>query len=206
MKKQKLKSKPSLRITDRIRDHFIQAVLIFASVFLAFALNEYRMSRVEKRQTREAIDALIAEMEQNKAILETYLPYHEEMMLSTERLLTKDSLQHMQYFEPATLVREYKGIMRDILTNQAWRYLNDQNIKLDIKTRIDITFAYQQQQFVTNSLDKVVGLLSSREIIQEDKLKENAFLFYLYIGDLWGQEEAMIDTYEYTLSKLKTIR
>jgi len=44
-------------------DHLIQGLLIFASVFFAFWLNDYRIQVGERRATQAAMEAVINEVE-----------------------------------------------------------------------------------------------------------------------------------------------
>lgn len=197
------KPKINWSLSERTRDHMVQAILIFTSVFLAFALNEYRIKRVEKKETQEALQAVIAEIERNMIIIEHYIPYHEELMTNAGLLIESDSLRYMENFEAALLSPNYRGIMRDILTKQAWHYINAENIKFDLKTRMDIIFVYQQQEFVERSINRIVDSMMDRAMFDPKRKEENATLFYIYISDLWGQETAILETYKIVLQNLK---
>lgn len=197
-------SKISLNFSPKMRDHAVQAVLIFTSVFLAFALNECRMSSIEKRETRKALAAIIHEMESNLDVLERWAPYHKEVVDRTFHLLETDSaLLAQELFSIEHLIGDSSSLMREFLTRHAWGYINAQNINFDLQSRMDVIMVYQQQEFVEKSLERMIELLFSREMLEETQTVENYVLFGQYLGDLWGQEHAMIETYKFTLERLK---
>ncbi|TVR39194.1 MAG: hypothetical protein EA392_07610 [Cryomorphaceae bacterium] len=197
-------TKIAWNFSPKMRDHAVQAVLIFTSVFLAFALNECRMTSIEKRETRKALAAIVHEMENNLDVLERWAPYHKEVMDRTFQLLETDSAVLTQgRFSLEHLAGDSSSLMREFLTRHAWGYINAQNINFDLQTRIDVIMVYQQQEFVEKSLGRLIELLFSREMLEENQTLENYVLFGQYMGDLWGQEHAMIDTYKFTLERLK---
>jgi hypothetical protein len=55
-------------LSERVVDHSIQGVLIFASVFLAFWLNDYRVQVGERRATQAALEAVINESGNTRAV------------------------------------------------------------------------------------------------------------------------------------------
>lgn len=197
------KIKRKFNLNQRMRDHAVQAILIFASVFLAFALNEYRMSRIEKKETQKALTAIIHEVESNLEVLERWTPFHQHVMIRTLHLIDKDSVKYLKNFSLDHLVGDSTSLMREFLTRHAWHYVNEQNINFDLQTRIDVIMVYQQQQFVERAFDRLIDFLFSRELLDDSIKEDNYFMFYQYIGDLWGQEYAMIETYKRALSRLK---
>lgn len=63
-------------LNQRLVDHLIQATLIFASVFLAFWLNEYLLEKNEIKYSEEIKNAILIEMKRNLSVLEEMEPYH----------------------------------------------------------------------------------------------------------------------------------
>lgn len=72
--------KYKIKISARIADHIINAILIFASVFLAFWMNELRIEKKENELTKDAKKAILTEWKINLIIIERSNSYHEEIL------------------------------------------------------------------------------------------------------------------------------
>jgi len=68
-----------LKISNRIKDHFIQAILIFASVLLAFYIN--KQSEIHKTENRKtiALKNIKAELKYNSIILNNWFRSHNQI-------------------------------------------------------------------------------------------------------------------------------
>jgi hypothetical protein len=74
-------------------DHLIEAILIFASVFLAFWLSEMRNNRSERKALEISLQHLATEMDYNHGKIEYAFRYYHEM---TRQM---DSLQKVPEFD-----------------------------------------------------------------------------------------------------------
>ncbi len=192
-----------LRINNRITDHLINAFLIFASVFLAFWLNEIRIENKEVQITKDAKNAILTEFKINLLVLERWAPYH-EAILKKGRDSVLGNLANIKKFDPNSIPGLSKGIQREILTSNGWSLIDDRQINLDIKTRMLINQIYEQQKFVTNATSKLANdFLMQRELFDESKTKENYFMFYTLLGELLGQETAMIHRLKYAIEEFE---
>jgi hypothetical protein len=172
-------------------------------VFVAFWLNDYRHRQIQKNETAKALEAVITEVETNLDILQRWTPYHRDMITRLEELFSKDSVKYIPNFKPEILSDDYRNFMRDILTRHAWDYIHAQNIQFDLDTRLNIIMIYEQQKYVEISLTRLIEMLYQREVFDPEKVVENYILLYSMLGDLYGQEMAMIENYHYRLNKLK---
>jgi hypothetical protein len=189
-----------IKWSDRFTDHLIQGVLIFASVFLAFWLNDYRVEVQERRATEAAVEAVTREISENQAILERWAPYHLEISRRMEERL-EGGLDGIREFDPFALMDE-RGIFQEILTNDSWEFLRQSDVRLDIDTRLTINRVFRQQEYVDRAVRDAVAFLDSREVFDQSLAAENLVLFYRLITDLYYQELAMIETYRSTLEGL----
>lgn len=188
-------------INQRLADHMIQAVLIFASVFLAFWLNEYGIRQEEEERRHTALIAIRSEMQNNLQILERWSPYHQKIAERTEWLLNHHP-DSITTFRPNALFERDKGIFRELLTDHAWSYLNQSNIQMEMKTKLKIAQIYQQQQFVQNALNDVFHFLKQRDILREELAYENHILFHSRISEVYAQETAMISNLKRVIGEL----
>jgi hypothetical protein len=190
-----------IKWSDRVTDHLIQGVLIFASVFLAFWLNDYRVEVQERRATEAAVEAVTREISANRAILERWAPYHLEISRRMEERL-EGGLEGIGEFDPFALLDE-RGVFQEILTNDSWEFLRQSDVRLDIDTRLAINRVFRQQEYVDRAVRDAVAFLDSREVFDQSLAAENLVLFYRLITDLYYQQLAMIETYRSTLEALE---
>ncbi len=197
----KIKFKYSL--SQRALDHLIQAFMIFSSVLLAFVLNEQRIKHHQRIETERALTSIIHEIENNLLILEKWSPFHQQVLQNTKGLLESDTLRFIKEFNTDVVIGDSTSLMRQFITRHAWHYINEQDINFDLQTRIDVIMVYHQQEYVERSLSRLIDLLFERDMLNPNKIEENYLLFHQYLGELYGQEQAMISTYQYRLQRLR---
>ncbi len=180
-------------VSQRVVDHSIQGLLIFASVFLAFWLNDYRVEVAERRATEDALAAAINEVETNREILARWAPYHAEISRSVEAELAADA-QERGPFNPYAYMDE-RGIFREILTYDSWEIMRQSGVRLDLEIRLAVNRVFQQQQYVEKAVRATVGFLGSRELFDPELAEENRVIFYRLVTELHAQEEAMLESY-----------
>ncbi len=196
-----LPKKKTRKARSRLTDHLIQGLFIFSSVLLAFWLNDLHNRHLEKRTAKAAIEAVVNELEQNKAILEVWTPKHKKIFERVEAFLVNS-------MDTATVFNPYQftvgPIMSNIITNDSWDIIRQTNPRIDLDTRLLINRIYRQQEYVDKALDKLTNdFLLQREIYDPEKVRENYLLYYMLIGDLKGQGEAMIREYAYVLEQVR---
>jgi hypothetical protein len=190
--------RPSARVTD----HLIQGVLIFASVFLAFWLNDYRLQVGERRATAAAMEAVVAEVAANRAILERWAPYHLEISRALEGRLQAglEGQGRREGFDPHAYMDD-RGIFQEILTYDSWDYLRQADVRLGIDTRLAVNRIFRQQEYVDRGVREVVSFLNERALFDPGRAGENLVMFYRLITDLYFQEVAMIQSYDRFLER-----
>lgn len=193
--------KMNFSLSKRVADHLIQAFLIFASVFLAFWLSDYRQNQVDKKLTKNAIEAVINEIENNKAILERVSPVLRKAIASTESFL-ENHLDTVSYFSDQLLDLEDLRFSEPI-TNDSYAYLNQNNIAVELNKRLMINRIYKQQEFVENAILEYIQFYKQRELFNQSKTIENYVIFFNLLMEMEGQINAIIREYGYVLNELK---
>lgn len=112
-------------------------------------------------------------------------------------------MQRIKKFDANLIIDPNKGIHRKNLIDNAWQIFNKNKISIDVSTRIEISRIYEQQKYVTNALKNSVNFLKSREILRIDLANENYIMFTKLLGDLWGQENAMIREIKIVIQNLE---
>ena len=196
------KKRFNFKISNRYIDHLINAILIFASVFMAFWMNEIREKKTQIEYTDKAKEAVLSELKSNLAVLERWTPYHKNILKARKELIFKNDT--IQGFKIASIPKLNNGIQREIITNSGWGLLVDKQVNFDIQTKLLINRIYEQQEYVTNATSRITNdFFNSREIFDTTKTKENYLIFYSFLGELWEQERAMIEGLKYTIEELE---
>ena len=182
-------------------DHLIQAVLIFTSVFLAFWLSDYRQKQNENQQTKNAIEAVTNEVLSNKGVLERIMPNLQSTIEKTE-LFLENSLDTVKVFNDYYLT-DGKLRFNELLTNDSYMYLNQNNIFVEIDKRLLINRIYKQQDYVISAINELVEFYRQRELFDKNKIAENYIVFYRNIREIEGQIDAMIREYSIALDALE---
>jgi hypothetical protein len=188
------------KLSQRLADHLIQAILIFASVFIAFWLSDYRIRKSEEKQVNAAIESVITEVSSNKGVLERIMPNLHNTIRTTE-VFFENSLDTVQVFNEFYLT-EGKLRFNELLTYDSYQFLNQNNIFIPIDKRLIINRIYRQQEYVDAALNELTQFYKQRELFDKNKLLENYALFYNKIREIEGQSAAMLREYEFALSEL----
>lgn len=193
--------KLKFKLSTRLSDHLIQAVLIFASVFLAFWLSDYRQQQIENKQTRNAIEAVTNEILSNKGVLERILPNLRRTIEKTEFFLTH-SLDTVTFFNESYL-NDNQLRFNELLNDDSYMYLNQNNIYVEIDKRLLINRIYKQQDFVVSAINELVHFYKQRELFDSDKTTENYIVYYRNIREIQGQIDAMLREYDVAIKVLE---
>lgn len=192
--------KNKIKFSARLVDHIINAILIFASVFLAFWLNEVRIEKKEVQNTQEAKFAILAEWKINKIIVERWNAYHEEILDKEDSFL--ENLDTIVLFDLDAIPGLDNGIQREIITSNGLALLDDEGISFDISTRLNINQIYEQQQNVNKATSKIIDdFLGERELLDPTLGRNNYALFYSLLRNLVEQENDLIDRLTKTIEE-----
>lgn len=191
-----------INLSKRLADHLINAFLIFASVYLAFWMNEKRETRLVTEQSIEAKKAILTELKSNLDILERWAPYHKELLDKGMDLL--ENIESKGNIGFGEIPGYTKGIMREFITNNGMSLLEGNQVNFDIKTRLLINRIYKQQKYVSKAVSALTDdFMLQRALFDKSKTQENYELFYMLIGELWGQEDAMIRELKFAIKELE---
>jgi len=195
------KQSPAWTTSPRVADHIIQGVMIFASVFLAFWLNDYRLAVGERRATQAAVEAVAREVATNLAILERWAPYHRDMSEAVMARLAAGPGAPAE-FRPSDFMDE-RGIFREILTHDSWEVLRQTEVRLDLDTRLAVNRIFRQQEYVDHAIRQTVDFLDTREVLDAERAEENHLIFYRLVTDLYYQQVALKENYRRLLASLE---
>jgi hypothetical protein len=184
--------KYKIKISNRVADHIINAILIFASVFLAFWMNEIRIENKETELTYDAKKAILTEWKINLIIIERSNSYHEVILKKGEESILKN-IDTINFFALELIPGLSNGIQNETITSNSLSLVDDQQINFDIKTRLTINQIHEQQKKLVAAINTITNdFLIQRELFNKTKAKENYLMFYSLLEDLIEQENNTI--------------
>lgn len=198
-----MKRLPLPALSERVKDHLIQALLIFASVFFAFWLNEARLDSRKDQERVELLEAVVGELQANQAILERWLPYHQELLDRSLSLIEAGPDSTRQF--NLGRIGANRGIMREVLTTTAWNLMNRSTVQIELSARLRIIRIYEQQKFVDGALQDAYSFLKERAVIQDVDPAGNFRMFVTLISEIIGQEQALAANLPAVLAELESL-
>lgn len=174
--------------------------LIVFSVLLALFLSEMH-SQVKKDQEKvRALQLIKAELTTNKALLEQWRPYHQQVLANVESAIAEppeflDSSKQRAFI----LSQMPNGLVQDMLRNSAWDALKQSGISsnMHIETISALNTLYRFQTLsIEATLTRLGDIFYSRESVREAYLLETLYLMRNLLQELTAQEEFMIINYQ----------
>ncbi|MFY8298085.1 hypothetical protein AAEU28_04720 [Pseudoalteromonas sp. SS15] len=190
--------------TKKARANIIKVLfesgLIVFSVLLALFLSEMH-SQVKKDQEKvRALQLIKAELTTNKALLEQWRPYHQQVLANVESAITKppeflDSSKQRAFI----LSQMPNGLVQDMLRNSAWDALKQSgissNMRIETISALNTLYRFQTLS-IEATLTRLGDIFYSRESVREAYLLETLYLMRNLLQELTAQEEFMIINYQ----------
>lgn len=189
-----------IKLSERIIDHLIQAVLIFISVFLAFWLSNYQKQQEALQVTNKAKAAVLAELELNHTTLKRNVAYYQEIY-SLRKDFLKDGLDTLQYFNLVFIPGYSYGFEKFVLSTNSLSLANDARVNLPINYIVRINKIKEQIESVKISLDNLDTFLATEK--KHGSMYTDYQKFYNLLGDLWGTGDFTVEQIEQTIQLLK---
>lgn len=148
------------KIGRRTGDHLIEAVLIFASVFFAFWLTDYRESRKDAATLEVSLKHIVAELNYNHQRVERIYEYHSLLISGIDSLKVIDPSDWDKL--PGEVLTNWEGIQIPMLRSTAYQTFLNSNIigNLDFELAKSLADIYTAQSIIErldNSIFEVVA-------------------------------------------------
>ena len=100
----------------------------------------------------------------------------------------------------AFILNEYRENARELLSKNAWSFIQQNGIKLDYEHSTALNSTYLiQDEFFRNSVEKLANIIVQRETHRPELLRETLLLMHLLAGEIVGQGQALTVQYQLTL-------
>ena len=189
-----------IKLSERIIDHLIQAILIFISVFLAFWLTNYQAKQETISATKKAKQTIIAELDANFNFLKRAGEEH-RLVYMYQKDFFNNKIDTIKRYSEDQIPKINRGFEKYLLTNNSLFLANDTRINLDINQIVVINRISEQIKLAQISADQFTNRY---KLINEEKnVRLKYYIFYDLLSDLWLKEERLIQDIELTLQNLK---
>jgi len=115
-----------LKMSQRISDHLIEAILIFASVYFAFWLTDYRESRNEEATLKISLQHIASEMNYNHNRVESIFEYHTNLILEIDSLKNQTDTDWEKLY--GNDLTSWQGVQLPMLRSTAYQTFLNSNI------------------------------------------------------------------------------
>ncbi len=181
-----------LKLSERIIDHLIQAILIFISVFLAFWLSQYQEKQETKRITQEVKNVIYQELSSNLREVEKNEAVHAKICAGLVDFYNT-KLDTITQFSLWEMFDKTESIVHRTLPSGAVNLALDHRMELAPFIKARISLVYEEQKKVNEIYQKLFdNFLYSKERFDEKLVRENYLIFYGLLDKLWNREKVLI--------------
>lgn len=189
-------------------EYAADALLIVFSVMLALILNEIRNNWMERKQTRELLRNVRAELVNNKQLLQQQFEYHLLVLHNIDSALAHKAyaLQLIADGELHLGVLAPKGVMLEDFDWTAWETAKSNNIssKIDPAAMSLLNNISRQHQRIEKIEDEIAKVLLTRESRRPENIRESLILVKdNYRGWSVDRTPGLLNTYDEAIEKLK---
>ncbi|MGB1204175.1 MAG: hypothetical protein ACPG5B_00945 [Chitinophagales bacterium] len=189
---------------------FAESGMIVFSVLFALFINEWRSNYNERVQTEKIITNIEEEIIENQKFLQELIPYHEKVREQMIHAFIQDSLEETFFpnirFDILGIAPN--GIIQRKFNNIIWTVAKEDKItnRISLEESRVLYATYEQQQTVSKTANRIISLLSSREIQRKKLLQESVVVLGIELHELIGQEQNLSDKYTRALGVIKEMK
>lgn len=201
------KGTPEVYILRDWKEYLGESFLIIFSVLLALVLTEYFNDLHEKRDTKELLEKIKAELIHNKQYEQEQYTYQKNALKAIDSALNSPALQqkilsngvlHLEYIAP-------EGVVNRDLSSVAWEIAKGHNImnKVNFKLVARLTDIYANQARIDKVEEKVAGVLLSWESRKPENIRTTLLLLRdNYKGWAFDRAPSLMAKYDVAIKML----
>jgi hypothetical protein len=192
---------------ESIFKYFGQIFLIVFSVVLGLFLSERIEENKRKKEASQLLSKLKLELNENKKILDYWVPYHREIVEKLDSLSEDEKFIKTFISDKSAIFDAFSQgtIMSDMPSNDAWDIAKSHPlvVNIDYDILLNLSRVYNQQKFTYESIPKLIDLMMSTEFNAKETAKSNLQLFRDKLGEVYGREKQLINYYNQAEKKIK---
>ena len=184
-----------------IADNLKQLLLIVFSVVLGIFLSERIEERKNEKEAALLMSKIKSEVNDNKKLLEFYVPYHSEILASLDSLQNNDTFVDDFIADESTLFNKVltKGnLMSRSPSNDAWDIAKSHPlvVHFDYEELLILSKIYNQQALTYEPVPKIIELLLSPDFNAKEKAKLNLHAFKNRIWEVVSRERQLLNYFK----------
>ena len=186
----------------------LEALLIILSVLFALFINEWKSDQNKQTETSKMMDNIITEVSHNRLLIKSLIGYHESVLNKIQETALNDSLETTffknGYFEINSVAE--KGVIQTDFQSIAWNIAKEEKItnRISFEESQILFSTYEQQSRVMKTIERIIDILSSREIHRKELIEESVIVLALEWNEMISQERELSFEYDQTLKKLQS--
>lgn len=176
-----------------------QVILIVFSVVLGLYLSERIEDRKNERESTKLLSKVKSELNENKKLLDYWIPYHGEMVKSLDSLSNNEIFIENFVKDKSALYKVFtRGtIMRETPANDAWDIAKSHPliVNFEYDELLILSKIYKQQKATYESFPKMIESLLSPDLNTKENARRNLQLFKNQLQDITSRELKLISHY-----------
>ena len=190
------------KMKTSILKNITQLLLIVFSVVLGVYLSERIEERKDEKQSVLLLSKIKSELNENKKILDYWVPYHREIVKSLDSLSNDKIFIEKFVNDKSALYKIFSrgSLMSETPANDAWDIAKSHPliVNFDYDDLLILSKIHKQQENTYNTLPKMIELLLSPDLNSKENAKLNLQLFKNQLQDITNRELQLINYYNQT--------
>lgn len=184
---------------ESILKNITQVILIVFSVVLGLYLSERIEDRKNEKEATKLLSKIKSELNENKKLLDYWVPYHVEMVESLDSLSNNETFIKNFIKDKSTLYKVFtrETIMSDMPANDTWDIAKSHPliVNFEYDELLILSKIYKQQEATYESFPKMIELLLAPDLNTEENASPNLQLFKNQLRDMASRELQLIGYY-----------
>ncbi|MEL7003701.1 MAG: hypothetical protein AAFN93_13345 [Bacteroidota bacterium] len=174
-----------------------QVLLIVFSVVLGLYLSERIEEGKNEKEAELLLSKLKSEIDDNKKVLEYWVPYHKEIVNRLDSLTADEAFVRRFVDNQSTLFSEViiKGtLMGAMPSSDAWDIAKSHPliVHFEYEVLLALSKVYNQQALTYASVPKIMEILLSVDFNSQAKAKSNLLAFKNQMHEILSREEQLL--------------
>ncbi len=183
---------------------FAEGLLIVFSVLFALFISQLVETNKVKKQTRQAIERIDQEIDQNNRHMDRWIEKHTRLKNRLDSLVAghlddvMNEFKNQKYFDLGILMQG-EALVDALIVETAWKTAESTNIMshFDYDTVEEFTTIYGIQDIIMKqTLSKILDIVFSRETLDLDNLEATLYQLNQLMFELNGQESVLSGMYK----------
>lgn len=180
-------------------ENISQIVLIVFSVVLGLYLSERIEDRKNEKEAIKLLSKIKYELNENKKILDSWVPYHVEAVKKLDSLSQNQSFIENFISDNSILYSAFNRgtIMSETPSNDAWDIAKSHPliVNFEYNELLILSKIYKQQKSAYDQVPKLVEVLVASDLNDRQKAKSNLQLIKNMLHDISSRELQLVDYY-----------